>query len=235
MMKQDVINSAKVSALTALMLAAGTFCISLVRPGIDLLFGEKAQFHWLFAAKTSLAISAIWFGLYFVWSLILAFRSRPVYDILDKNPLEGNLLKKPMVGFVAMEYFWLILNRTYIVFVAPEGVYGWKIFGPVTNSNRTFYEPFQEMLDEEFLRDKESITQLSHLAGGFFLDRSSIASISDDPRQKWGMGGILHSGRLSVRLNNGKSREFILLGCVDQDAICSGAAASLGIQVTSSK
>jgi hypothetical protein len=129
-----------------------------------------------------------------------------------------------------MEYYWLILNRTFVVFVAPEGLYGWKAVGIVTNLDRTFYEPYQEMLkDDEFMRDHQAIEKLSRLRGGFFIERSAIASVAYDERQKWGMGGIAHSGRINVKLTDGKTREFILLGFAMGDELKDKIATTLGI------
>jgi hypothetical protein len=106
------------------------------------------------------------------------------------------------------------------VFIAPEGLYGWKASGPVTNSNRTYYEPYLEMVqDPELMRDREAITKLSKLRGGFFIERKSILGVEADNRQKWGMGGIPHAGRIHIRLQPGVSREFILLGSQPLDEV----------------
>jgi hypothetical protein len=41
-------------------------------------------------------------------------------------------------GSEAMEYYWFILNRTFVVFVCPEGLYGWKVVGLVSAASPDF-------------------------------------------------------------------------------------------------
>ena len=38
-----------------------------------------------------------------------------------------------------MEYYRLILNRTFVVFITPEGLYGWKAEGPASWRNHRHY------------------------------------------------------------------------------------------------
>ncbi len=124
-----------------------------------------------------------------------------------------------MSGFVGMEYYGLILNRTYLVFATTGGLYGWKVQGPVSNARPLFYEPYQKMLDDpELIRDPAAVEDLAKLKGGFFIPDLEIMSVIARDKSKWGMGGIRHSGRIRVNLTNGKWREFILLGCVSPDA-----------------
>jgi hypothetical protein len=76
------------------------------------------------------------------------------------------------------------------------------------------------MLDDpELMRNGQAVRRLSDLNGGFFIARSDIVTADVIYRQKWGMGGTLYSGRLTVRLVTGKSREFILLGSVNAEGI----------------
>jgi hypothetical protein len=215
------------SALTIfVMIMAGT----LLRSFVNLLFGERARFDWAFALKASLSLSAIWFCVFLVWGLIAAARIQPVLDALDEEALPSDLDKSALSGFVAMEYYWLILNRTFVVFIAPEGLYGWKARGPVTNIDRTFYEPYQEMMkDDVFMRDRHAIETLLRLRGGFFIERSAIASVDYNERQKWGMGGIPYSGRINVKLADRKTREFILLGFALGDELINQMVATLGV------
>jgi hypothetical protein len=218
------------SVRIALTIFVVTIIGSLIRPLVDFLFGAKFRLDWVFALKLSLVISAIWFCVFFIWGWIAAARLQPVLDALDEEPQPSELSKLPLSGLVAMEYYWLILNRTFVVFIAPEGLYGWKAAGIVTNMDRTFYAPDQEMLkDDEFMRDRQAIEKLSRLRGGFFIERAAIASVEYDERQKWGMGGIPHSGRINVKLTDGKTREFILLGFAIGDELINQIATTLGI------
>jgi hypothetical protein len=119
-----------------------------------------------------------------------------------------------------MEYYDLILNRTYVVFVAPEGLYGWKAEGAVTAGQPMYFAPYSEMLkDSDLMNNRRAIKKLSDLAGGFFIPRSDILSADVINRKKWGMGAIPQSGRVKIRTVSGKSREFILLGQADAAAI----------------
>ena len=119
-------------------------------------------------------------------------------------------------GFVAMEYYALMLNRTFVVFVSPDGLYGWKAAGVVPAGVRDYFKPLSEMLkDPKVMHDIVAVRKLAGLKGGFFIPRSEISSAEFIAKPKSGMGGIPHSGRILVSLISGKTREFILLGKVD--------------------
>ena len=130
--------------------------------------------------------------------------------------------KTQLGGFLAMQYYALILNRTFVVFTSPEGIYGWKVMGPVAavaGVSRCF-EPFQKMLDDPAqMPSQEEVQKLSNDRGGFFIARSSITGVEFNPKRKRGMGGIPDSGRLEVKHISGKNPEFILLGKVDGEAL----------------
>jgi len=116
-------------------------------------------------------------------------------------------------GFLTMEYYFLILNRSFVVFTYPEGLYGWKFSGPVSSRTPLFFVPFEDVAtDPELLPSTEDFKELMEESGSFFIARSEIASVDYDPTQKWGMGPVPHSGKLYVRLTTGRSRELILLG-----------------------
>ena len=229
-----IARCAKSSALSAAITSLSILAMIVLRTGLDLLFGVRQHFNWIPALEMSFVVGALWFSVFFVWSLVAAVGAEPVAEILEEETREQELTARPLSGFVAMEYYWLILNRTCVVFIAPEGLFGWRAQGMVTNVDRNYYEPYQQMLeDTEFLRAREAIKKLSQLRGGFFLERSKITSVAAYDRQKWGMGGILHSGRILVRLNSGQSREFILLGSVDREDVRNRIVQVLGTQVTS--
>jgi len=224
--------SAKYALKLALYLSLSMLTLSLVRWGIGRAFGDRYPFDWAFAIKFSVIMGVIWAVVLALWSFVNLARAQPTLDILDEETPESQLEKKALTGFVAMEYYWLILNRTYVVFVAPECLYGWKAQGPMTNADPSYFRPYQEMLeDSEFMRNRQVIEKLSRLAGGFFLDRSLIVSVEAVDRQKWGMGGIPHSGRIQLRLGAGQSREFILLGNVDPVEVRDRIVSALGVGV----
>jgi hypothetical protein len=125
-------------------------------------------------------------------------------------------------------------TEPFVVFVAPEGLYGWKALGPVTNANRRYFEPYREMLDDtEFMRDLRAIRKLASLSGGFSYQRSDITSVTPDDRRQWGMGGIAHAGHVHLRLVSGRTRKLILLGEVILEQVRDSIVATLGAGVTS--
>jgi hypothetical protein len=213
MIRHDaVIRSARNAALIAAIITIGAFISATLRALRGRSSAPTAQ-QWLSTLLPAGILFTAVFTIFFVWNLWTVHKAQPLQNILEQEIPESELLKSPLYGFVAMEFYWLILNRTFVVFVAPDGLYGWKAAGPVTNSNRRYFEPLQEMVeDKELMRDFPAIRKLAGLTGGFFIGNSELASVMADSSGQWGMGGIAHSGHVHVRLNSGKSRTFILLG-----------------------
>ncbi len=204
-------SAAKNAALVAGIVTAGLLVSAAIR-GVghgSVVSGEK----WIKAFLFSASWFTVTFLIFFLWNLIRVVLAKPLNDVLAEETPEADLLRSPLYGFVAMEFYALILNRTFLVFVAPDGLYGWKATGPVTNSDRRYFAPLQEMVqDPELMRDIRAIRKLAALRGGFFFARTEIASVQSDDRGQWGMGGIDHSGHVQVRLVSDKKRKFILLG-----------------------
>jgi hypothetical protein len=133
-------------------------------------------------------------------------------------------------GFVAMEYFALILNRSFLVFISDDGLRGWKFSGPVTTNFPEFYKPAEELLDDpEMAHGSASFNDLMNGQGTFFIPYSEISSVVFAGKTKWGMGPILHSGILTLGLTSGRKREFILLGAAYGDGIRDLISARAGI------
>ncbi len=61
----------------------------------------------------------------------------------------------------------------------------------------------------------ESMDLVSLDDANFRYTRADIESISLDMQPKWGMGNVLYSGRVLMKLKESKAREFILLGLQD--------------------
>lgn len=209
---------AATAARSALVVGASIIAIAFVRVLIDGILDGNWRANWGVAVELTAILSAIWFVLVFAYTAFKLHANEPVERILTEE--HSSKLKLPMTGFVAMEYYALILNRTYIVFISPEGLYGWKAEGAVDCSRALYFAPYEEMLkDPELMTDPEAVRELSKLKGGFFIARNEIAAVEPVYKQKWGMGPIPHSGRIKVRTVSGRSREFVLLGSVDPDAI----------------
>jgi len=135
-------------------------------------------------------------------------------------------------GFVAMEYFALILNRSFLFFITNDGLCGWKFRGLVGTFDPEFYKPIEELLDApEMEPGSDSFSGLMCGPDTFLIPYSAIRSVDFDRKRKWGMGPIRHAGILSIGLKEGAKREFILLGIADgagiRNAILTKARASL--------
>jgi hypothetical protein len=134
--------------------------------------------------------------------------------------------------FVAMEYYFLILNRTFLVIktngyligiqgnglVSVEG--GKDILTRQITSNMAvkgdLINPYS------YLKNKylEKIADLNLIDGSiieanktnFLINTSDIKSAIYNPSKKFGMGPYPHDGRVTIETYNNKKREFIILG-----------------------
>jgi len=232
--RQQIVGAAKNAARVAGIVSAGILITTALRV---LLSGRRMPTLVMLprAVTATIAIFAVVFLVFFVWNLVSLALAGPANKVLEEETPESQLLKSPLFGFVAMEFFAFILNRTFVVFAAPEGLYGWKACGPVTNADRRYFEPLEEMAkDQEMTRDLPAIRKLAALAGGFFYSHAEIASVSSDDRGQWGMGGIPNSGHVRVMLVSGKSRKFIVLGEAIPDEVRDRITAALGVGIPSS-
>lgn len=186
----------------------------------------------LFAAVGFAAV----FLIFFAWNLWSVVRSEQVNEILETEAAESERLKTSLYAFVAMEFYALMWNRTFAIFVAPEGLYGWKASGVVTNSDRRFYEPLRELVtDPDLASDLPAIRKLAAVRGGFFYPRAEITAVSSDGKSQWGMGGIANSGHVTVRLASGKRRKFIVLGEAIPEEVRDRIATTLGVGIPSTE
>jgi hypothetical protein len=210
---------AAIAARNAITVAATVLALIVVRVILHGLLEGKWGFDWRWAASLSAIVGGMWFSAQFILTLLKLCSIDPAKAILSALPSSIDA-KSAMVGFVAMEYFGLILNRTYVVFIAPEALYGWKARGPVTNMQSMYFQPYVQMLNNPALmHDREAVQKLAELKGGFVIARSQILGIEFIRRNKWGMGGIPHTGRIQIRIASGRTREFILLGNVVSEGI----------------
>ena len=116
-------------------------------------------------------------------------------------------------GFVAMEYFGLVLNRSFLIFITEGGLRGWKFHGVVSSMEPLFYLPAEVLLDDpEMTPGSQAFENFMRQHHGFVWPYSEIRSVEFLDRQKWGMGPIPHDGRLRLRFSRHASRELILLG-----------------------
>jgi hypothetical protein len=140
-------------------------------------------------------------------------------ESLDDAQTGNGDARNDLTWFAAMEYYALILNRTYKVFVTDQMLVGATVRGLVISP----LFPASSMLSQEFwVRtqaakryegiDLTSAQPLQMHSANFQIHWDEIAQTEYRAGRKWGMGNVPHSGRLSLRLRDGQQRELILLG-----------------------
>lgn len=197
----------------------------------------------MFSAFTVLAFrQRSWFGIEFGFFAILSwFAAQSMASTIrlprSTIPLDDQAGGEPVLhglrhkhwggghlhpGFVAMEYFALILNRSFLVFITDDGLRCWKFYGLVSSLEPLFYEPVEALLDDpDMTPGSEPFEELMHRRHTFSIPYTEIGSVRFVDRQKWGMGPVPHTGRLRIRFRGLRPpREFILLGNAHGQLIC---------------
>jgi hypothetical protein len=127
------------------------------------------------------------------------------------------------VRFVAMEYYALILNRTFQVYACPTGIVGLKVRGFIAASPA---HHSREFLDPQSFKDRGMAEKISNIdvcntdvkklgSANFRISYCEIQRIDFQKRKKWGMGSVPHSGILNIHGKGGLIKELILLGSQD--------------------
>jgi hypothetical protein len=134
--------------------------------------------------------------------------------------------------FIAMQYYGLILNRTYLVIMTSELLIGIKVNGLVSvesggniiakelsatmtikgdlqNPNSYVKKKYIDRVQEFDLLDGSILTLDK---SNFLIQRAEIKNAWYDPKKKWGMGYYPHDGKVYIETNAGKKRELIILG-----------------------
>ena len=121
-------------------------------------------------------------------------------------------------SFVAMEYYALILNRTYLVRVGDGQIAGSVCRGLTAvegGGDRLTREITARLAVQGELNDPASYVDAATLSkshrANFAITLSDVQSVAYDPRKKWGMGYYPHDGRVTVATTRVR-REFIILG-----------------------
>jgi hypothetical protein len=145
--------------------------------------------------------------------------------------------------FMAVEYYALLLNRTFMVLLTPTHLVGVKVNGMLsveggrdpltraitramavqdkTNPYAYGQGKYLKEVDKLDLAGEEIIKKSS---GNFRIAYADIAAVNYDPSKKWGMGPYPHDGKVHVTTKTGQKKEFIMIG--EQD----GAAIAQAIQ-----
>lgn len=134
--------------------------------------------------------------------------------------------------FIAMEYYYLILNRTFLILLTKDYLIGIQGNGLVSiegGDNILARELTATMAIKgdltdpySYLKNKylEKASNLDFFDGSlidanktnFIIKRSDIKNVYHDPKKKWGMGYYPHDGKVFVETIKNKKREFIILG-----------------------
>jgi hypothetical protein len=124
--------------------------------------------------------------------------------------------------FVAMQYYFGILNRTYLVFVTESLLCGAKVKGaisapraPDTRWKDPLFYVSPDMASKYADMDVASEEFLTGCRANFRIAKSEIRDVEFSQTPKWGMATVPHSGRIFLRMKSGKSIELILLGNQD--------------------
>lgn len=131
-----------------------------------------------------------------------------------------------------MQYYGLILNRTYLILLTKDRIIGIKVNGLVSvesggnilakELSKTMtvkgdlQNPYSyiksKFLDRVQDLDLVDANILSQNKSNFVIHRADIMNAFYDPKKKWGMGYYPHDGKVYVVTNDGKKKEFIILG-----------------------
>jgi hypothetical protein len=148
-------------------------------------------------------------------------------------------------GFIALEYYALILNRVRMLLVTSTEFIAINAGGPIAAPSvlsDAWYEPFA-YLDDRKVRAYENITAQSDdllrvSRTNWKCSLTELSSVSFDTKSKWGMGSVPYSGRVFITVK-GTERELILLGNQDgkeiERALKTGQAPNTPLQPIAEK
>ena len=129
-------------------------------------------------------------------------------------------------SFVALEYYALMLNRTYKVFVTDRLLCGAIVRGwlaaPILPGAQWYdpeFYPRERILRRYTGIDVSSPEFLSRNLWNFQVDRRELADVEFNSREKWGMGSVPYSGRIHLYFRSGGGQELSLLGAQDGPGI----------------
>lgn len=132
-----------------------------------------------------------------------------------------------------MEYYALILNRTFLITVGSDAINGAVCRGL---TSITSGDPLAQLVTgtlavhgdlknpRSYVSDKR-LKQTNH--ANFSIKFSDICSVVHDPSKKWGMGYYPHDGKLLISTSTG-TREFIILGAQSGQHICASLNDAVG-------
>jgi hypothetical protein len=128
-----------------------------------------------------------------------------------------------------MEYYWLILNRTFLILITDKELIGIKVHGPIGVESQdpllnllplTIDGDLQNPYSYMSMKYIERIKDIDLRSNDFLnintsnsrINKSDIIKTTYDKTKKWGMGYYPHDGKVYVRTRDNNKREFIILG-----------------------
>ena len=134
--------------------------------------------------------------------------------------------------FVAMQYYGLILNRTFLVLLTSDLLIAIKVNGLVSvesggnliakelSATMTIKGDLQNPYSYVKSKNIDKVQDYDLLDGSiltqnksnFVINRADIKNAYYDPKKKWGMGYYPHDGKVYIKTNDGKKKEFIIMG-----------------------
>jgi hypothetical protein len=132
-----------------------------------------------------------------------------------------------------MEYYLLMWNRSFEITMTASSLCGAFVQGVIAANSPSVAAARMSNDATKLVNSKKLAQARAHEPGSpsylamhrfnFAVPQAMVLGIRFDPRPKWGMGPVPHSGRLHLDLRDGKRREFILLGQQDGVALVSAA------------
>ena len=138
-----------------------------------------------------------------------------------KSEAIQSIFRHRQAGFAAIEFRSFFRNRSFLVFVAKEGLYGMKFSDSLRTSDLHYYEEPSKSFDDPWFTpgNPEFHEAMKESRNNFFLPANEIVAAEFDATPRWGMGAIPHVGQLRIRLTSGRTRELVLLGGPNGDGI----------------
>ena len=133
-----------------------------------------------------------------------------------------------------MEYYAVVLNRTFAITINDESLDGVICRGltsvasggdPLTQALTAKLAVSGDLNDPSAYIDDRLLKERS--SANFSIQLKDICSVEHNPRKKWGMGYYPHDGRLLIGTAN-RRREFIILGQQSGKDICARLSAAVG-------
>jgi len=121
-------------------------------------------------------------------------------------------------SFIAMEYYALILNRTYVINIKDDALCGVVCRGLTSiegGGDTLTRSATGKLAVNGDINDPNSYVDITAInkphRANFCIPLSDIRQVEYTPQKKWGMGYYPHDGRVFVVTPDSK-REFIILG-----------------------